>query len=69
MKNNDGKLLYKSSEVASSLGISLATLKNWSLKGKIDYLTINKHRYYTKEAIEKCISSAIESGDMKSKKK
>lgn len=46
-----GKLLYKSSEVAKLLGITVATLKKLVLTGKIECMTVNTHRYFTKEQI------------------
>ena len=48
---NSNKALYKSSEVAKMLGISSATLKKLSLSKEINYITLNKHRYYTKQDI------------------
>lgn len=48
---NTSKTLYKSSEVARMLGISSATLKKLSLTGQIKCITLNSHRYYTKEDI------------------
>lgn len=47
----ESKALYKSSEVAKMLGISPATLKKLSLSKEINFITLNKHRYYTKEDI------------------
>lgn len=49
--------LYKSSEVAKLLGISIATLKNHYKAGLISAITINGHRYYTQEAIDKYLEN------------
>lgn len=54
--NPNEKLLYKSSEVAKLLNITTATLKKLVLNGKIDAITVNTHRFFTKEAIEKFIN-------------
>ena len=51
MEFEAGKLLYKSSEVAKLLGITVATLKKLVLTGKIECMTVNTHRYFTKEQI------------------
>jgi len=53
---NDGKLLYKSSEVAKMFGITVATLKKYVLEGKIQCISQNTHRYFTKEQIKDYIS-------------
>lgn len=51
MDFNNDKLLYKSSEVAGMLGITVATLKKLVLTGKIECMTVNTHRYFTKEQV------------------
>lgn len=53
--NPNEKLLYKSSEVAKLLNITTATLKKLVLSGKIEAITVNTHRFFTKSAIEKFI--------------
>lgn len=52
MDLDSNKLLYKSSEVAKMFGITTATLKKWVKTGKIDCITQNTHRYFTKEQIQ-----------------
>lgn len=54
--NTDKKLL-KSSEVAKILGISTATLKNHYKQGLIEAITINSHRYYTEDAINRYLEN------------
>lgn len=51
MDFDSSKLLYKSSEAAKMLGLTTATLKKLTLSGKIKCVTVNTHRYYTKEQI------------------
>ncbi len=51
------KKLYKSSEVAKLLGITTATLKNHYKLGLIEAITINSHRYYTQDAIDKYLKN------------
>lgn len=55
MDFDNGKLLYKSSEVAGMLGITVATLKKLVLTGKIQCVVMNTHRYFTKEQIKEYI--------------
>lgn len=55
MDLDNNKLLYKSSEVAKMFGITTATLKKWVKTGKIDCITQNTHRYFTKEQIQEYI--------------
>ncbi len=55
MELDSNKLLYKSSEVAKMFGITTATLKKWVKTGKIDCITQNTHRYFTKEQIQEYI--------------
>lgn len=51
MEFDNNKLLYKSSEVAKMLGITVATLKKLVLTNKINCMTVNTHRFFTKEQI------------------
>lgn len=53
--NPNDKFLYKSSEVSKILNMSSETLKKLVLSGNIDAITVNTHRYFTKDAIEKFI--------------
>lgn len=51
MKDNDKKILRKSTEVAQMLNISAATLKKLVMRGEIQAITINNRRYFSDEAI------------------
>lgn len=62
--NKNQKKLLKTREVCQQLGINPATLKAHFKAGLIEAITINTHRYYTQEAIDKY----LENGKKNSKK-
>lgn len=59
IKNEGDKLLYKASEVASMLGITNMTLKKLVLSKKIAAVTINTHRYFKKDEVERFIADSM----------
>ena len=69
MDFDTSKLLYKSSEVAAMLGITVATLKKLVLTGKIECMTVNTHRYFTKDQVMAYIKDHTTILDSNNKKK